>query len=261
MTTVSRARSTAHRAPAGGKSFALAFEKHIGPSWKKDLVARFTDAPVVVLAGQQCTGKSTAAAALAQKLGREKSGTGALVRQAAAEQGLPVEKFVATIDEKMDVALDYRAAGVIGEGKVATFESRLAGHLGQMLRTLGRKNVVSVYLVASPREQALRWVRREVSEDAARRIEMRLTVAKDATLEDALDAIVALGDGEITAKLAPLVGAVGERDAVDRQRLLSLYGVDYQDASAFDVVVSTDGKTPQQVQDEIWRAVQQRTRS
>jgi cytidylate kinase len=241
-----------------GRSFALAFAKHVGADWKDQLTRAFTDKPVVVIAGQQCTGKSTAAASLAQRLGTEKSGTGALVRQAAAERGLPVEKFVATIDEQLDVSLDFRAAQVIGSGSAGTFESRLAGHLAQLVRSLGKKNVVSVYLVASTRTQALRWVRREVNGPAADRIDARLTVAKSASLEDVLRAIVALGDREVNAKLAPLVDGIGERDAVDRERLLALYGVDYQDASAFDVVISTDGKSQEQVQDEISRALAQR---
>ena len=60
--------------------------------------------------------------------------------------------------------------------------------------------------------------------------------------------------------VAAEVDEVGARDEVDRKRLLSLYGLDYQDPSAFDVVISTDGKTPTQVSAEVIAAVKARNK-
>jgi cytidylate kinase len=159
-----------------------------------------------------------------------------------------------------DVELDWQATKKIAKGDVAVFESRLAGHLGQMLERMGRKNVVSVYLVASPRERALRYLSRELSPEVRARIEPQLRLPADATLEQAMQAIVALDDPDAN-KIASMWKDIAKRDDVDKARLFELYGVDYQDRSAFDVVVTTDGKQPADVQAEILAAVQARTGS
>jgi len=123
---------------------------------------------------------------------------------------------------------------------------------------MGRKNVVSVYLVASPRERALRYLQRELSPEVRTRVEARLQLPPDATLAQAMQAIVALDDPDAN-KIASLWRDIAKRDDVDKARLLELYGVDYQDRSAFDVVVTTDGKQPADVQAEILAAIQART--
>lgn len=230
------------------------FAAAVGNAAIARLQGRFSRKPVVLIAGDQLTGKSTAARTVAQAMGGEASGTGRLVRDAAAAAHKPVEEFVKTVPASFDIELDWRAAEKIGAGEVAVFESRLAGHLGQMLEHLGRENVVSVYLVASPRERALRYLQRELSPEVRARVEPQLRIAADATLEDALEAVVALGDPE-ASRIATSLKDIAQRDAVDRERLMKLYGVNYQDRSAFDVVIVTDGKTPEEVQAEILAAV------
>ncbi len=225
-----------------------------------DLAARFSSSPVVLIAGQQCTGKGTVAPLVGKALAGEDArikGTGKLMREAAQQAGKDVETFVKSVPPDFDVELDYRAAKLVAEGGVDVFESRLAGHLGRMLQAKGRSNLVSVYLTASPREQALRYLQREVGPEARSRVEQRVIIPKTATLEEALT-LAAAADPEVKAKIGPIIDEVGARDEVDRKRLLSLYGVDYQDPSAFDVVVSTDGKTPQQVTAEVIAAVKAR---
>jgi cytidylate kinase len=230
------------------------FAKVVGPAAIAALKASFSTKPVVLIAGDQLTGKSTAAKTVAQAMGGEGSGTGRLMRDAAAKAGKPVEEFVKSVPASFDVELDWQAAKKIAKGDVAVFESRLAGHLGQMLERLGRENVLSVYLVASPRERALRYLNRELSPEVRQRIEPKLDIKADATLEEALAAVVALDDPD-ASKIAASMKDIAHRDDVDLARLQSLYGVNYQDRAAFDVVVVTDGKTPQQVQDEILAAV------
>lgn len=234
------------------------FEKTIGAAQMAALKSSLSSKPVVLIAGDQLTGKSTAAKSVALVLQGEASGTGRLMRAAAEQAGKPIEEFVKSVPANFDVELDWQATKKIAKGDVSVFESRLAGHLGQMLERMGRKNVVSVYLVASPRERALRYLQRELSPEVRTRVEARLQLAPDATLEQAMQAIVALNDPDAN-KIASLWKDIAKRDDVDKARLLELYGVDYQDRSAFDVVVSTDGKQPADVQAEILAAVQART--
>lgn len=236
------------------KGIEKVFAKVVGPAAIAALKSSLSRKPVVLIAGDQLTGKSTAAKTLAQALGGESSGTGRLMRDAAAAAGQPVEEFVKTVSASFDVELDWAAAKKIGKGEVAVFESRLAGHLGQMLERLGRQNVVSVYLVASPRERALRYLQRELSPEVRARIEPKLTIGADASLEEALAAVVALGDPEAST-IASSMKDIAHRDDVDHARLQKLYDVSYQDRSAFDVVITTDGKTPAAVQAEILAAV------
>ena len=230
----------------------------VGAAAIAGLKAGFSEKPVVLIAGDQLTGKSTAAETVAKALGGPASGTGRLMRAAAADKGLPVEEFVKSVPASFDVELDWQAAKKIAKGDVAVFESRLAGHLGRMLQELGRKNVTSVYLVASPRERALRYLSRELSPEVRARIEPKLHIEKGATLEEALAAVVALGDPD-ASKLASSMKDIAHRDDVDHARLEKLYAVDYQDRSSFDVVVVTDGKTPAEVQAEILAAIRARS--
>ena len=65
------------------------------------------------------------------------------------------------------------------------------------------------------------------------------------------------GLDSLAAKVADIAG----RDENDKSRLLSLYGVNYQDRSAFDVVIDTNGKSPDQVKHEILTAVRAKTRT
>jgi cytidylate kinase len=234
------------------------FEKKIGAAQMAALKSSLSSKPVVLIAGDQLTGKSTAAKSVALVLQGEASGTGRLMRAAAEQAGKPIEEFVKTVSADFDVELDWQATKKIAKGDVAVFESRLAGHLGQMLERMGRKNVVSVYLVASPRERALRYLQRELSPEVRARVEAKLRLPSDATLEQAMQAIVALDDPDAN-KIASMWKDIAKRDDVDKARLLDLYGVDYQDRSAFDVVVSTDGKQPADVQAEILAAVRART--
>lgn len=245
-------------APAGS------LERHMqrvrGARAVEDLAAHFASNPVVLIAGQQCTGKGTVAPLVGKAIagdGARTKGTGKLMREAAQQAGKDVETFVKSVPPDFDVELDYRAAKLVAEGGVDVFESRLAGHLGRMLQAKGRTNLVSVYLTASPREQALRYLQREVGPEARKRVEQSVVIPKSATLEEAL-MLAAAADAEVKAKIGPIIDEVGARDEVDRKRLLGLYGVDYQDPSAFDVVVSTDGKTPQQVTAEVIDAVKAR---
>lgn len=290
------------------ESFAAAFESVMGAGAIADLKAALGKAPIVLIAGDQCTGKGTAAEGLVQALGGENTGTGTVLRALAKENGVSIEQMSAMLSgksvdvtddqgqtrslglkdlphlgsaEDVDVRLDYRAATAIAsssltkaDGKaidITVFESRLAGHLGQFLEGLGRGNIVSVYLYAAPRVQAERYLEREVfSPQEKAGVDVGAARAQAKAVLAGLDDKVGLGDclqKLVDAKvpgldvLAAKVKGIAGRDENDKSRLLSLYGVDYQDRSAFDVVVDTNGKTPDQVKAAILEAVQHKTAS
>ena len=300
-------------------SFAAAFSTVVGKSAVEELrqgASSSGSKPIVLIAGDQCTGKGTAAEGLVAELGGQNTGTGTVLRALAKENGLSIEQMSAMLSgksvdvddgkggtkkasladyphlgtaEDVDVKLDFRAANAIAtsslkkaDGKsidVSVFESRLAGHLGQFLEGLGRENIVSVYLYAAPRVQAERYLEREVwkpAEAAASTPEQQQQIAaargKAAQILAGLDDAVPLGaalqklvDGLKGTGVAGLdvlaekVSGIAGRDDNDKTRLLSLYGVNYQDRSAFDVVVDTNGKSPAQVKQAILDAVAAKT--
>jgi cytidylate kinase len=311
------ARMTAVNKPKHA-NFAAAFTAVIGKDALDDLRSAMGRAPIVLIAGDQCTGKGTAAEGLVADLGGSNSGTGTVLRALAKENGLSIEQMSSLLSgksadvvdadgnkktvtlkdfphlgsaEDVDVRLDFRAAKAIASSSLtkadgstidlSVFESRLAGHLGQFLEGLGRENIVSVYLYAAPRVQAERYLEREVfapAEKAATSPADKGAIA--AARSEAKALLAALGDNvplatclqkladanlgggniagldTLSAKIAGIAG----RDDNDKTRLLSLYGVNYQDRGAFDVVVDTNGKTPAQVKQAILDAVAAKTR-
>jgi cytidylate kinase len=296
------------------QSFAAAFTSVVGATALNDLKSAMGNKPIVLIAGDQCTGKGTAAEGLVASLGGGNTGTGTVLRALAKENNLSIEQMSAMLSgkavdvvgtdgvsrpmslkdfphlgtaEDVDVRLDFRAAKAIAGSElkkadgssvdITVFESRLAGHLGQFLEGIGRENIVSVYLYAAPRVQAERYLEREVfipADKAATTGAARAAVvdarqkakAVLAGLTDQVglgDCLQKLVDANIPGldSMAAKVKGIAGRDENDKSRLLSLYGVDYQDRSAFDVVVDTNGRSPDQVKAAILEAVTKKTAS
>ena len=293
-------------------AFQDAFVSVIGPKAIADLKAALGHKPIVLIAGDQCTGKGTAAEGVVAALGGANTGTGTVLRALAKENGLTIEQMSAMLSgksvevkdaagtaravslkdfphlgtaEDVDVRLDFRAATAIASSRltkaddtsidITVFESRLAGHLGQFLEGLGRGNIVSVYLYAAPRVQAERYLEREVFSPAlalpgadkdaviaskATANAMLGHLSDDVGLGDCLNMLVQANIPGLDSLSAKISGIAG-RDVNDKSRLLGLYGVDYQDRSAFDIVIDTNGKTPDQVKDAILAAVREKTAS
>jgi cytidylate kinase len=289
------------------ESFTAAFASVLGDTAIAELEGAVGHKPIVLIAGDQCTGKGTAAEGVVAALGGANTGTGTVLRALAKENGLSIEQMSAMLSgksvdvvgadgstqklglkdfphlgsaEDVDVRLDYRAATAIASSSlqkadgttidISVFESRLAGHLGQFLEDLGRNNIVSVYLYAAPRVQAERYLEREVFAPAlaAAGVEQGAVLAAKAKAKAVLSALTddvgladclnTLVDAHIPGldALAAKVAGIAGRDVNDKSRLLGLYGVDYQDRTAFDVVIDTNGKTPAEVKAAILAAVE-----
>ena len=230
--------------------FASKFENHIdrvlGRQALHDLRSCFSDLPVILLSGDQLTGKSTAASIIGTQRSVKTGGTGGIVREMAADAGVPVEEMSLRLenDPDADVKLDFSAARSIATGTVGVFEARLAGYLGAWLRSLGRKNLFSAYLFCPPSEQALRYVYREVSPDARIKVEELAQLPPEADLAACLRIITECSIPEVQG-IDRRVEEIAERDELSAGRLLELYGVDHRDTSVFDLIVDTSSGAPE----------------
>ncbi len=231
----------------------------MGPGAVGKLVSSFSEQPMLLLSGDQLTGKSTVSKALAEHLGGKALSTGRLVRAEAERLELSVEEMTQRLADHptANIELDYKAAQVIAEGDSTVFESRLAGHLGTYLRELGRENLLTVYLSAGPRERALRYLNREIGATARQQLEADLNVPADADLSQCLAALSEAGGEDVKAGLQSFSKIAG-RDEIIRGELIDLYGVDYREHDRFDLVIDTTKYTADEVVALIKSAMEER---
>jgi cytidylate kinase len=227
--------------------FEAAVQRVLGGDALRELRSSFSDVPVILLAGDQLTGKSTAARGLAQRHSSRAGSTGSLVRAMAAEAEVSVEEMSLGLqdDPWSDVRLDFGAAWSIAAGEVRVFEARLAGFLGAWLRSLGRQNLFSAYLFCPPREQALRYVFREVSQQARAKVEQLLELPPEVDLATSLRIISRSALSEVQG-IDQLVEKIAKRDELSSERLRKLYGIDHRDTSVFDAIIDTSCGTPRE---------------
>jgi hypothetical protein len=100
----------------------------------------------------------------------------------------------------------------------------------------------------------LRYVNREVSPAAREALESQMPEGAQRSMAEYIELLAASADPKVAA-LADKLRLAGGRDAEDHTRLRALYGIDYRDRAAYDLVVDTDGKTPEQVLAEVITAL------
>ncbi len=220
-----------------GADFARRFEGLLGAARISAVVHAMTVNPVVLLAGDPGVGKSSIARGLSQRLGGCAGGTGACVRALATSRGLSLEAFnvVLAANPDEDVAIDALAAETVARGDVVVFESRLAGHLGRWLRGRGRVGILTLYLRCEPVEQALRLVQREggtALRDAIAPLLQGITDGSLVACARTLRSHAVLAAAEIIERHA-------SRTETDRGRMRDLYGVELDDADAYDAILDT----------------------
>jgi cytidylate kinase len=221
--------------------FATRFEELLGTARVASILASLRDSPVMLLAGGPGTGKSALAARLAELLGRPASGTGAIVRAAAAASGRTLAEYNRRLElhPEEDAALDARAAAAIARGDVTVFESRLAGHLGAWLRAHGRRGLTSIVLRCDPHEQARRLLAREASPRVREELEPLLKTARGVeSLDDVLVTLRA-SRAPLVAEAVVVLEAQASRIKAERARMLARYGVVLDDPSVYDAVLDT----------------------
>jgi len=234
-------------------AMAVVFEQVLGQEVMAALRAAIGIRPCLLIGGLQLSGKTTVARRVAEQLGGLTGSIGQVVRARAAALGLSVEEMSASLEgsPEEDVRMDLEGAMQVARGEVTAFESRMAGHLGQLLTQLGRPALFSVFLSCGPRERALRHVARHLGADARARIEPRLPADGGPDFPWWLEAVGDLVAPGERAVLAPTLAAATDRDLRERRRLRQVYGLDLGDVGAYDAVVATDGKTPEEVVEEV----------
>ncbi len=172
---------------------------------------------IITMSGKAGSGKGTVSKLLAEKLGYEYISIGNMKRELATAMGMTISEFNKEGEkpenrEKYDLKYeDYQKSLDVNSHII--LDSRLSFYC--------QPNAFKVFLDVS-------------DEEAARRI---------------------FGDkersGDAYASLEAVFEATKQRNIDDAKRYIDLYGVDIRDKSNFDLVVDTDGKTPQIVADEI----------
>ena len=149
-----------------------AFKTYIGEESITTLKNNITEKPMILIAGDQLTGKSTQAKRLADFFDGSFHSVGSLFREAAKKRGITVaeQARLLLVERGIDVEIDYKTCQVITgadiDSNLGVVEGRQPAYMGSFMASLGKINLVRLYLQCSIREQALRFLRREVGEEA-----------------------------------------------------------------------------------------------
>ena len=149
-----------------------AFKKYIGSDSVKKLRHSINQKPMILIAGDQLTGKSTQAKNLAENFNGTFHSVGNLFREVAAKRGISVaEQAKLLLTERgIDVEIDYKTCEMISgkdiDTEIGVIEGRQPAYMGSFMQELGKTNIVRIYFQCSIRDQALRFLRREIGEVA-----------------------------------------------------------------------------------------------
>lgn len=172
---------------------------------------------VVTVSGTPGSGKTTACRRLAEKLGMETISTGHFFREEAMKRGMSLADFGLYCETHPEVDRAIDDRQVERLRKGnVILEGRLAGWMAH------REGIssVKVWVDADEEERARRIVKREGGDVERRLHEMR------------------------------------DREASERIRYLSYYGIDLRDKGIYDVVVHTTTITPEEVTRRIVEAIE-----
>ena len=233
-----------------------AFKTYIGESSIDKLKSAITSKPMILIAGDQLTGKSTQAQRLAKHFGGDFRSVGMLFREAATDRGISVAEQARLLltERGIDVDIDYKTCQMIAGNQIksglAVIEGRQPAYMGSFMSSLGKKNIVKLYFQCSIREQALRFLRREFGEEAYRTGSNQIPNEVYENLESLRSEIESLdlgGKEEIIDQFMENQS----RDEDDRHRYSELYGFDYGNLEGYDIVLNTDDKEPDEVFEEV----------
>tara|TARA_Y100001970_G_scaffold235179_1_gene294001 strand:- start:3362 stop:4126 length:765 start_codon:yes stop_codon:yes gene_type:complete len=224
-----------------------AFKDYIGSDSINKLREKITDKPMILIAGDQLTGKSTQAKNLAEYYRGTFYSVGNLFREVAAKKGITVaEQAKLLLTERgIDVEIDYKTCEMISGNSIDTnlgvIEGRQPAYMGSFMQELGKRNLVRIYFQCSIREQALRFLRREIGELAYQKGLANVPDIDYRTLKSLQDEIYNLELQDSNEVIQKFVDNQS-RDEDDRERYSSLYGFDYGNLSGYDIVINTTNK-------------------
>ena len=176
---------------------------------------------LITISGLPGSGKTTVARLVAEQLGLEHVYAGDLFRRQAAARGLSLEEYARRAET--DHSID-RALDEQMQARAARDEAVLEGRLAAFMADAARRPALKVFLDAPEPVRAARIVAREGG-------------AAEARLQE-----------------------TQAREASDARRYREIYGFDYHDRSRYDLVLSTDGRVPEELAAEIVRAARERFR-
>lgn len=174
---------------------------------------------LITISGEPGSGKTTVARLLATRLGLPHVYAGDLYRQEARRRGLSLEEFNALCERDHSIDRKLDADMIdIARRGNVILEGRLAGFFARQ-RDLP---ALKVWLTASEEVRARRVAQRE-SDDSRRVLEVNRA-----------------------------------RHESDVKRYREIYGADLSDRSIYDIVLSSDDRTPEQLADELAQAARRR---
>jgi predicted cytidylate kinase len=172
----------------------------------------------ITISGPPGSGKTTVCNKLSSLLSKDAIVFGKIFRDIAAERGMTLSELgaIAENDPSVDELIDSRILQIAAENDNMILESRLSAYM------LTRNGIPAfrVYLDASPDVRAARIGTRdnETPEEARRTTEAR--------------------------------------EASEEKRYMMYYGIDVRDTSVYDLIVNTDDLDPDQVTEEIIKALE-----
>lgn len=111
-----------------------------------------------------------------------------------------------------------------------------------MPQEFGKTGVISLYLQCSPYERALRYLEREVSEEAGLHAEAHLPKQPYDSLQAVASEMARLDLPGVEGMTARFLGNAN-RDEDDATRYRQLYGYDYRDETLYDAVINVDERS------------------
>jgi len=238
-----------------------AFKEYIGEHSIDELKNSITEKPMILIAGDQLTGKSTQAKRLSEKYNGKNLSVGTLFREEAKRRGVSVAEQARLLKKErgIDVQIDYSTCKMIGgselDANLAIIEGRQPAFMGGFMESLGKEGLVRIYLECTVREQALRFLKRETTKEDYLFVKDKLPEEDFENLEDVAKEIDKLAIPNTKSVMKAFIDNQN-RDEDDRERYHKLYGFDYRDMSGYDVIINTTNKEVENVAKEIVEAIE-----
>lgn len=169
----------------------------------------------IAITGKLGSGKSTVAAILSDALGYEIYSTGSVQRHAAEQMGITTLELNRRMmsDPSFDHVIDDAVTEISKSRDHIIFDSRMAWHFAH--------NAFRVFINVDPDEAARRVFGAE-----------RGDVESYKTVDEAKAALI-------------------QRGELERERFMSIYGVDYADPTNYDLVVDSTNSSPEKTAEMI----------